>query len=182
MSESVCLISGCAARPVGWGWCESHYRRWQRHGDPTAGRPSYTASYNGVLCSVESCERDAFARGWCLMHYKRWRNNGDPNVTRRREKGAGCINESGYLLVTAKGHPLARSGGQALEHRVVLYDSIGPGVHPCHHCGRSVSWEKSYPHDADDALVVDHLDHDRLNNELTNLVPSCDPCNRARQK
>jgi hypothetical protein len=30
------------------------------------------------------------------------------------------------------------------------------------------------------ALVVDHLDGDRYNNALNNLVPACSSCNTAR--
>lgn len=38
MTTSVCLIEGCG-RPAGLpgsarGWCHTHYRRWQRHGNP----------------------------------------------------------------------------------------------------------------------------------------------------
>lgn len=31
-----------------------------------------------------------------------------------------------------------------------------------------------------DALVVDHVDHDRSNNDRDNLVPSCQRCNANR--
>lgn len=67
----------------------------------------------------------------------------------------------------------------AYEHRVVLYDAIGPGWHDCHHCGTAVSWDRTFPRHLD-ALVVDHLDDDKANNELSNLVPSCQPCNTKR--
>jgi hypothetical protein len=36
--HSLCKIDGCGKRPIGRGWCEAHYRRWRRHGDPEAGR------------------------------------------------------------------------------------------------------------------------------------------------
>ena len=29
-----CSIGGCEKRHYARGWCRSHYRRWQRHGDP----------------------------------------------------------------------------------------------------------------------------------------------------
>jgi len=41
-------------------------------------------------------------------------------------------------------------------HRAELYDAIGPGMHPCHHCGDLVEWGIT--------LEVDHLDHNRQNN------------------
>jgi hypothetical protein len=81
--------------------------------------------------------------------------------------------------VTRKGHPLAGKTGRILAHRAILYDRIGAGSHPCHWCGRSVSWQVQIGWGVDD-LVSDHLDHDPQNNDPTNLVPSCGPCNVLR--
>lgn len=41
MGKPTCSIAGCAGRVVGWGWCMSHYYRWQTYGDPMAGRPVF---------------------------------------------------------------------------------------------------------------------------------------------
>lgn len=83
-------------------------------------------------------------------------------------------------MVKRPGHPMAtHARGWAYEHRTVLYDAIGPGWHPCRHCGKQVSWDLACP-DAD-ALVVDHLDEDKANNDIGNLVPSCQLCNLARR-
>lgn len=38
MTDADCVIQGCGQRQKARGWCRSHYERWQRHGDPTAGR------------------------------------------------------------------------------------------------------------------------------------------------
>lgn len=87
----------------------------------------------------------------------------------------------GYQIVKRPGHPLATGvrGAWIYEHRAILFDAIGPGWHACHHCGMQVSWELSYP-EHNDALVVDHLNEDRADNAVANLVPSCAPCNIAR--
>ena len=37
MHDRTCSISGCQKRPFGHGWCEAHYTRWRRHGDPLGG-------------------------------------------------------------------------------------------------------------------------------------------------
>lgn len=34
---SVCSVSGCERIPVCRGWCNKHYQRWCRHGDPRCG-------------------------------------------------------------------------------------------------------------------------------------------------
>lgn len=40
-----CVIEGCEGSVVARGWCEAHYDRWRRYGDPTTGvRPVYDAA------------------------------------------------------------------------------------------------------------------------------------------
>lgn len=85
------------------------------------------------------------------------------------------VHSHGYLEVYLPTHPLAAANGRVYEHRLVLFGRIGAGEHPCHWCGRSVSWD-------DKSLEVDHLDHDRANNAAANLVPSCHRCNSQRSR
>lgn len=69
------------------------------------------------------------------------------------------------------------ANGRAYEHRVVLYDAIGPGPHECHWCGTRIDWlVKGDPAN----LLPDHLNGDGSDNRIDNLVPSCMPCNSAR--
>lgn len=81
----------------------------------------------------------------------------------------------GYrLLHNLHNHPLASVVGQVLEHRKVLYDKIGNGVHPCHWCDKLLTWGGIT------GIVVDHLDEVVLNNSPENLVASCVGCNTTR--
>jgi hypothetical protein len=62
-----------------------------------------------------------------------------------------------------------------------LYDTIGPGSHPCHWCETPVEWRTNTGagvYDGD--LVVDHLDGNDQNDELANLAPTCNRCNTLR--
>lgn len=34
MSDRACAVNGCTGSVVAKGWCNKHYRRWQRTGDP----------------------------------------------------------------------------------------------------------------------------------------------------
>jgi hypothetical protein len=85
-----------------------------------------------------------------------------------------------YRTTYRPGHPVASARGHAQLHRVVLYDAIGPGQHPCHWCGTPVEWAFGQRGTPAGALVSDHVDGDRLNNALVNLVPSCGVCNGHR--
>ncbi len=141
-------------------------------------------------CPVEGCRRarspqsrprkDGTFRyhALCSGHETRRRKHGDPTVggPLKHRTFEPWLHTTGHLRMVATGHPVATSDGHAYVHRVVLYDEIGPGAHPCHHCARPVSWFVPFP----DGLVVDHLDFDRTNNALANLVPSCHPCNAGR--
>lgn len=82
------------------------------------------------------------------------------------------LTKSRYPTVSLPGHPLAWKGGVVRIHRATLYDAIGPGSHPCHWCGKDVTWGAD--------LVADHVDADTWNNNPSNLVASCATCNVSR--
>lgn len=85
----------------------------------------------------------------------------------------------GVRMTSRPDHPLAPASGLIALHRIVLYDKIGAGSHPCHWCGKKLEWGNGRkPH----LIVVDHVDHDKENNDPANLVPSCRACNAHRTK
>lgn len=84
-----------------------------------------------------------------------------------------------YPQVHQPRHPLAPATGFLSTHRIVLYDKIGPGEHPCHWCGKLVHWEKGHQRKGT-ALLTDHIDGNPKNCSLENLVPACNRCNTRR--
>lgn len=55
-----CSVEGCEKGAVTRGYCEMHYRRWLKHGDPEKGARSQIKP-----CSVEGCPNPGEARTLC---------------------------------------------------------------------------------------------------------------------
>jgi hypothetical protein len=88
------------------------------------------------------------------------------------------VNDKGYVESHEPDHPLAEKSGRLLEHRRVLYDHFGPADQPCYWCGWVLPWRHPSGHKW--CINVDHLNEDRQDNRVTNLVPSCWYCNANR--
>lgn len=129
-------------------------------------------------CGIDGCDQPLYCKGMCVMHYTRSRKRGTPGDASRERLpiGSGHVNPDGYRVVKAPGHPLATAQDKAMEHRIVLHSVIGGGDHPCHWCSKELTWTGA----AATRINVDHLDWNRLNNQPSNLVPSCLDCNTKR--
>jgi hypothetical protein len=122
-------------------------------------------------CSTPGCDKLANRKGsgLCEGCYMRMRRKGTtdykPAPRYRTEQSVG------YIWVREPSHPLADSTGLVYEHRFVFYNEHGIGPFKCHWCGLDIEWE---------TMHVDHLDDDKTNNNIDNLVPSCPLCNQKR--
>ena len=76
---TACRIEDCQDPAVARQFCNTHYHRWKRHGDPlkTLKKPARDLSHKPP-CSIDGCEKNAVNRGWCSTHYGRWQRHGDP--------------------------------------------------------------------------------------------------------
>lgn len=86
-----------------------------------------------------------------------------------------------YHWTSLRDHPLQpeHEWKRVGTHRIVLWEKIGPGTHPCHWCAAPVAWTVG-GYTRPGSLTTDHLDNDGRNNDPANLVPSCHPCNTQR--
>lgn len=77
----ICSISGCCnSGEMKRGWCNMHYKRWYRLGNPLASSKSTTAR----ACSIPGCEKPIEGRGWCKAHYLKWYKYGHPLAAGKR--------------------------------------------------------------------------------------------------
>jgi len=83
----------------------------------------------------------------------------------------------GYVSLSGMwNHPLASpQNGVVREHRLVLWNSLGcesiDCEHECNWCGVTLTWGGIH------GILSDHLNFDKLNNDISNLVVSCFRCN-----
>lgn len=133
------------------------------------------AAKSRPLCVNDGCKNSReYSSGLCNSCYYRLKRTG---TIEKRKYVYRCLASNGYITVWDKEHPLS-VGGRLYEHRKVLYDKIGEGIHECYWCKSKVAWAKG--RNTKGCLVVDHLDGDKENNSLDNLVPACHRCNASR--
>lgn len=100
MPDRSCSVPGCGKPHYARGYCNPHYQRWKKHGDPLgAYQPNSSRT-----CAVVDCERPVKHRDWCGKHYQRWRNHGDPLANHSRvHVDTPCVVDDCLKLAIAKG-------------------------------------------------------------------------------
>lgn len=68
-----CAVEGCQTVSVytSHGWCNKHYQRWKRWGDPLGQGTRRGPGKVTESCTIEGCDRPQTAKGWCRLHYNR---------------------------------------------------------------------------------------------------------------
>lgn len=109
----LCSIDGCNRPYHARSWCQLHYERWKRLGDPLS-------TTLREICSIEGCEGKHLAKGFCSLHYHRLKRHGDPHIksekkstdierfilSYKKNNETNCfewiksINDSGYGMFT----------------------------------------------------------------------------------
>jgi hypothetical protein len=84
-----CKIDECTKDTWAKGWCGTHYRRWQRYGDPLFVKQ--VKQRNPDECTVDDCHDEPYGKGLCNKHWQRMRKTGDPTVVKQRTANAGSF-------------------------------------------------------------------------------------------
>lgn len=113
-----CQVKGCDSPHLARGYCNMHYVRFRKTGDPGPAERLLRKSYNGMLCSVKDCTDKAWGREMCKFHYQRLRETGttEGTVTHRSKTSDGYIK-----LQFGRGKERCR----ILEHRYVMEQYLG---------------------------------------------------------
>lgn len=109
MARSRCTVEGCGRVAFGHGYCNAHYKRWRKTGEPG---PADVRGPAG-LCTVADCTRPHRARGLCDSHYARWKLSGErPNTPLATKRFLGLV---GPCLRPDCGEE-SRGSGYCLRH------------------------------------------------------------------
>jgi len=95
----------CDLEAVSRNFCNGHYRRWKKYGDPLGGKwPSKSISC-GVEIDGKRCGLPIRSRDMCSVHYERWYTYGDPHFMKRPTPGTRskkCVIEVDGVLCGRK--------------------------------------------------------------------------------
>lgn len=173
MHNRICNVEKCNRKSDALGMCNMHYQR-HHYGKPID--PPAKIEYG--TCTTDGCTKVTRSRysPLCAMHYHRQYRHGSASIT-ATETDVTASHGRRYKTKYAARHPLASKHGIVYVHRMVLFDAIGYGPHPCHWCHVPLNWTaKGEP----DAIHVDHLNDIGDDNRIENLAVSCAGCNSAR--
>lgn len=178
MAKSTCSVDACETVTVARGFCDRHYRKFRRYGDPLAGpgKGQDGADLLARTCSVDGCERHVRNRtlGVCRGHGQIYANYGtlDPvaSATARfmsfvAKTGDGCWRWTG-----------SRSGS-ALEYGQFSWRIMGRPMMGAHRA----AWEL-FRGPVPDGLTLDHLCRNTLCVNPTHLEPVTQAENNRRMR
>lgn len=100
-----CAVAGCERPWRAKGYCNPHYLRWYRTGNPG---DADIREYGHESCHVEGCERPYRSSGYCATHHKRVQRTGHPGTADVRGPAES------YVGIHLK---VARERGPASEQR-----------------------------------------------------------------
>jgi len=70
-----CLVGNCERTDLVAGYCNKHYKRFKKYGDPLGESESRK---HLEICKISECGNKSYVKGYCEKHYSRLMRYGDP--------------------------------------------------------------------------------------------------------
>lgn len=132
-TQGTCSIDDCMGAPCARGFCQKHYRRFMKHGDPLAFYPDATRA-----CTFDGCDRPHEAQGLCHSHRAQAQRGAELTPLRRWVRGTAadrfeayivrgdsCWEWTGAISSTGYGH-MSLGGRMVAAHRIAHELFKGP--------------------------------------------------------
>jgi HNH endonuclease len=126
--DGPCRVEGCNRSRFARGWCNSHWARWRKYGDP---EHVVVKVAKAEQCRLVGCTQQAVRREYCNRHYRKWLKYGDPLAGRSvlHAQGEGSHVVTGYRRLYLPEHPNADRSGALFEHTLVMARLLGRPLH-----------------------------------------------------
>lgn len=155
MSNTTCSFDGCENKHSSKGFCDKHYRRWKKSGDPAV-----TLRKPRGHCTVEGCGNLNNARGMCPTHYQSWlRENGGRISEHELCAVHGCEKNRTHALHCRTHYNFAKKYGDP------LYEPPVPTSKKCNGCN--------------ERLPLEAFDRRKNRGEMS-FLSRCKPCMRKK--
>lgn len=90
VSMKTCKVEGCERSHEALGYCEKHYKRFKKWGDPLYVKINMV---NSGVCSIDGCNNKYHGLGFCSDHYLKFKVYGDPLFEDKNRHGMSGIPE-----------------------------------------------------------------------------------------
>lgn len=142
MPDKLCSIEGCGKKVGSRGWCETHYYRWRRHGDPLGGGTRFgeplqyyadvVAKYDGDDCVLWPYATNGNGYGQIgrkYVHRLSCELANGPAPSSKHEAAHSCGN--GHLGCVTKRHLLWKTRSQNHRDKLIHGTHNRGERHPC---------------------------------------------------